>query len=279
MAKAASKAPETVDTKAVAVTGAQNVPAMVDLTEFDGDVDQRTGSDLSIPFLNILQPMSPVVVNETIEGAKAGMWHNSVTGEVTPGATGVGFLWCYDQKQFVEWKPRDEGGGLVGFHEVGSPEVIEAIRSNGGRVDKDLRLGTNNLVETQYIYGLVTDLEFKEVIGFAVIPAKSTNLKPAKDWLTARSMVRIPELKRIPDYFFRTVLTTAKDSNESGTWYKMKASPFGGSWKAAINLTNKTLLDESKAFREMVKAGRAKADFSQEKAATGHTGEGEPVPF
>lgn len=281
MAKAASKAPETVETTttAVAVTGAENVPALIDLSEYEGDVDKRTGADLSIPFLNILQPMSPVVVDETIEGAKAGMFHNSVTGEITPGATGVGFLWCYDQKQFVEWKPRDEGGGLVGFHDMGSPEVIQALRTNGGRADKDLKLGTNNLVETQYVYGLICDLAFTEVLGFAVIPAKSTNLKPVKDWLSAQSFVRIPQLKSIPNYFFRTILTSVKDSNDQGTWYKLKASPFGGSWKDAVNLTNKTLLDESKAFRKMVMDGKAKADFSQEKAATGSGGGDEPVPF
>lgn len=275
--KGASAFDET-STAMVPVTGAENVPAIVDLSDYEGDVDSRSGADLSIPFLNILQPLSPVVVDETIEGAKAGMFHNSVTGEITAGLTGgVGFLWCYDQKQFVEWTPRDAGGGLVGFHEPGSPEVVQAIKANGGRTDKDLNLGSNNLVETWYIYGLICDTNFTEVQGFAVFAAKSTNLKPAKDWLTARSLVRIPELRRIPDYFFRTVLTTVKDSNESGTWYKLKASPFGGSWKSSVNLTNKALLDEAKAFRAMVKEGKAKADFSQEKPV-GSAGEQE-VPF
>lgn len=280
MAKAKDNIIEETKT-AVAVTGAENVPAIIDLSEYEGDVEKRSGADLSIPFLNILQPMSPVVVDETIEGAKAGMFHNSVTGEIVPGAVGIGFLWCYDKTQFVEWKPRDEGGGLVGFHEVGSPEVIEALRQNGGQSNKDLKLGNNNLVETQYVYGLVCDRDFTEVQGFIVFPAKSTNLKPVKDWLTARTMVRVPELgnRTAPDYFFRTILTTVKDSNDQGTWYKLKASPFGGTWKSAINLTNKSLLDDSKAFRKMVMDGKAKADFTQEKAATGSGATDEAVPF
>lgn len=253
------------------VTGAENVPAIVDLSEYAGDVDKRSSADLSIPFLNILQPLSPVVVDETVAGAKAGMFYNSVTSELFPGNTGVGFLWCADQKQFVEWAPRETGEGIVAMHEPGAPEVLAAIKANGGKADKDLRIGENSLVETWYIYGLVCDLNFTEVLGFAVFAAKSTNLGPAKKWLTARSMVRHPQIRPIPDYFFRTILTTEKDSNESGTWFKLKASPFGGtgSWKDALNLTNKALLDEAKAFRKMVLDGKAKADFSQERPSGG----------
>ena len=37
-----------------------------------------TVNDLSIPFINVLQPLSPEVTDQTIEGAKAGDLLNSV---------------------------------------------------------------------------------------------------------------------------------------------------------------------------------------------------------
>lgn len=277
----AKKVDDTTTSKELTkVTGAENVPAMVDFSEFDGDNDARMGADMSIPFLSILQPLSPVVVDELVPGAKAGMFYNSVTGELFDGSKGVGFLVCTSDRKFVEWAPRETGEGLLGMHEPGAPEVEQAIKENGGKADKDLNLGGNPLVDTRYVYGLVYNADFTELKGFAVLAAKSTNLKPVRDWLTARAMVKVPGVRSIPDYAFRSILKTVKDSNEQGTWFKLKVEPFGGTWLASVNMTDRDMLTSGKEFRKMVVEGRAKADFSQEKASTAAAGgDGGAVPF
>ena len=64
-------------------------------------------SDLSIPFLNVLQSNSPAVAEGRL---KNGDIANSVTGEIYAGETGVPFQPVHHEHKFVKWRPRDAGG-------------------------------------------------------------------------------------------------------------------------------------------------------------------------
>ena len=66
--------------------------------------------DLSIPFLNVLQPNSPQVVKNDPVDARAGMFYNTVTHELTDGTEGLVFLPCHKVgPKWVEWIPRSHG--------------------------------------------------------------------------------------------------------------------------------------------------------------------------
>lgn len=267
---ASSKAVAKVEEHSTAV--AQNY----DYGDFGGEgFDKRSADDISIPFLSILQPLSPQVAEGTVDGARAGMIANTVTNELYDGDTGVRFLWCYDDKKFVEWIPKEKGGGIAGMHEPGSQEVNRAINAAGSKVGK-LKIGENDLIETRYVYGLTLDSN-DEVTGFAVIAAKSTNLKPVKDWYSSMMFVK----GKPPIFAFRAMIKTAKQKNEKGTWFQLHADPVGGNWKSALinPETQGNLLMEAKSFRDMIVSGRAKADFTQEGKAATEAGEDKDVPF
>ena len=90
--------------------------------------ENQTNEDVAIPFLNLLQPMSPEVDKDEdtyIKGATAGRMINSVTKELFP-EEGVFVVPCDTQHVFVEWVPRTEGGGFVGIHQINDPIVLAA---------------------------------------------------------------------------------------------------------------------------------------------------------
>ena len=48
-----------------------------------------------------------------IEGASAGDLINTVSGEVYDGEKGISVVPCAYSKKYIEWIPREKGGGLV----------------------------------------------------------------------------------------------------------------------------------------------------------------------
>ena len=128
-----------------------------------GGFEKKTGADLSIPFINLLQSNSPEVQKSKDGSVRIGFMKNTVTGEVVSGDEGLYFLPVHDDSAFVEWVPRTRGGGFVAVHDPASEEVQEAIRINGGRIPKKgsdgkkipLAIGNNELVETYYRYAPV----------------------------------------------------------------------------------------------------------------------------
>ena len=65
--------------------------------------------DLAIPFLKILQKMSPEL--DELDNAKAGDIYNTVTKEGVKGKDGVRVINCAYTLQYIEWEPRGTGTG------------------------------------------------------------------------------------------------------------------------------------------------------------------------
>ena len=85
--------------------GALALPGGYNYGDDAGSGWENTGTeDFTIPFLAILQSMSPQVQEteaEFIEGAKAGMLINTATQELYDGKEGVELVPCYTQHLFV----------------------------------------------------------------------------------------------------------------------------------------------------------------------------------
>ena len=87
---------------------ATDVIDIADLATASGaGLETVRGSDLAIPFLQILQQLSPVVnegKSDYIEGAKPGMVINSVTNQLYDTKKNpIRFIPCSFTKLFVEW--------------------------------------------------------------------------------------------------------------------------------------------------------------------------------
>jgi hypothetical protein len=215
------------------------------------------GSDLSIPFIMVLQSNSPQVENNNPEGAKSGMLFNSVTKEMTDGRKGIPFLPCYLEDMYVEWTPRDAGGGLVERHNPLSDIVKKAIASADKKFGK-LRLANgNDLVQTSYMYGLTLNVEGDDAEAFAVISCSGTKMKPFRAWTT-----NMWTLKGKPPLFAQPcIVRTVDDQNKKGKYKNFEFNPLKESFRASLLPPNNSLLISGRDFAEMVKTGKAKAAF------------------
>lgn len=260
--------------------------APYDYGEYSGMGMDKVGRDeLLIPFLAILQPMTPIVVEGDNENAKAGRYYNTITGDLYDGEKdGVVFQLVDFERMFVEWVPRDSGGGIAGRYQPDDPLVKKEIeRNNNSVVGIKLENG-NDLVETYYAYGNILTADGKEVDSFAVLPLKSTNIKPFRTLLTALRMIK----GKPPLFAFKVLLKCTKEKNDSGTWYQFLARPFGDDWRGSMidPKTEAPLLEAATGLIEMVRSGAAKADYANEGRATtandGAKGKGDTdddVPF
>lgn len=270
--------------KAVVLSGGFNYGEMAG-AGFEG----TKGTDLSIPFINLLQSNSPEVEDGGVEGARPGMMLNTVTGELCDQ---VIFLPVHKEEAWVEWVPRIKGGGFVGLHDPAGELVQDVIRQNGGsRIPPkgsdgkriSFKKGDNELIETYYVYGLLLNEEGTEVESFAVISFSSTKIKPYRDWLTSMYLIK----GKPPIFANRARLRTTKQKNESGTYYNFSINPLRETWaKSLIDPTAEAaLLREAVEFQKMVISGVARADFAQQQNAGGEGAggggsvDGEKAPF
>jgi hypothetical protein len=91
-----------------------------------------SNDDVTIPRLAIVQSGSPQRKKKDekyIDGADEGMIFNTVTNELYKDSLEV--IPCGYRKTYVEWVPRDKGGGLVAVQGY-SPAVLTMTSSNLG---------------------------------------------------------------------------------------------------------------------------------------------------
>ena len=151
-------------------------------------LEKMTASDLAIPFISLIQKTSPQI--EEIDGAKPGMIFNSVTNKLYKEIT---VLPCGYKRSFVEWKPREKGGGYVGEH---TPDSELAGKPRNDRGEVVLENG-NILVETAYQFILLIDGNNAET---AVISMSSTQLKKARRWNSMMMGLKVPHPKYLLKY-------------------------------------------------------------------------------
>ncbi len=282
----------TKDTEAEASTEVA-VQKSGEVTAYDYGSDSGAGfegtksSDLSVPFLGILQSNSPQVEDNNPDGAASGMLFNTVTRELLDGDVGVVFLPCHKDTAFVEWVPRDLGGGFVGMHDPDGDVVKAAKEAHEANPDAKFgkyKVGKNDLIETYYVYGLILDDTGEETQGFAVISFASTKIKAYRDWTTAMYTLK----GKPPIFANRARIRTVKQKNDFGTFFNFCIDPLRETWSKSLidPITSKGLLTEASEFREMVTSGMARAAFETEHSTgdggsgpAGDAGEDNKVPF
>jgi len=217
-------------------------------------------SDLGIPFLTILQKGNPQIdeahpdyVTKKIEGAKVGDIINNVNNTVVwsrASATALQFIPCAFEKSFVEWTPREKGGGLVKMH-ANANIVSECTRNSKGQ--DELKNG-NIVITTAYFYGLYFNGE--EYVP-AIIGMSSTQRKKSTLWLNMMSALRIqgPRGPFNPPMFSHSyALTTVPESNEKGNWYGWMIRMHGEVKDAAVAQLATDTAKEKSAHRAALPA-------------------------
>ena len=126
------------DGKQVAVKSSSDVAVAAQFEEYgSAGFSEVTAEDLSIPFIRVLAQLSPQVNKRDgayVEGAEAGMLFNTVLNEVYDGVEGIEVVPCHYNRRFVEWKPREQGGGYVTSYETTDPIVNTTTKNDVGRM-------------------------------------------------------------------------------------------------------------------------------------------------
>lgn len=232
--------------------------------------------EYKIPFLRILQALSPAckpVEAGGMEGAKPGLIMNTATGEIYDGKEGLDFVPAVRDHNFVEFVPRDAGGGLVGIHAVDDPKVLQ-LRAEQGKFGKLKTNDDTEISESFYLYGLVIPAgrsPFRAIVGFT-----SSQIKKYQEFM-GRVMgieytIDTPNGKKAikpPMWAHRWHLGTVFEKGKKGEFYNWKLSLTGrdekgmeSSLKSIIPMKD-PLYIAAKEFADMVKGGKAKVDYNQ----------------
>ena len=208
--------------------------ATTDVVTFDDTLlsegtglEETTVEDFAIPFIRVLQPMSPQLNKASgsyVDNASAGDLYNTVTNSVYSGDKGIVLVPSAYVKKYIEWVPREKGGGLVNAnHDI-------SILSECRKDPESRRFYTkdgNEIVETAQFYVLVLDPEPQQ----AVIAFTSTQLSVARKWLTMMRMARVQNSQgqhvEAPMFAYTYRLTTTSQSNDKGTWNSFSVSQEG----------------------------------------------------
>jgi hypothetical protein len=219
------------------------------VTDAELGLEDIGAGDVALPFLSILQSGSPQVKRgeQQVEGAVEGDVFNTVTLDVYNGEEGIFVVPCMYKKAYVEWKPREAGGGFVMQHE--SEHVMQQTRKDAK--GRDMLENGNIIVPTAYHYVLlinpVSGDSTRTVIGMS-----STQLKKSRRWnavMTTLKLQRNDGTKFTPAMFSHMYkLTTEAESNELGAW---------SGWKIEIAglVPSKEIYASAKKYSADLKSG------------------------
>lgn len=275
MAKEKEKA-NTKTSKEVQRTDSPNggVPAKIDFEQDAGAGFEDVGrDDLAIPFIRILQSNSPQCDDDSgkyIKGAKKGMLINNVTNEMFDGDKGIVFIPCQKSQQYVEWLPRDDGGGFMGRHDSDS-EVVTKAKANAdpNNFGKLKAPNGNDLVQTYYIFGLAVLPDGR--VEQANLAFTSTQIKKYKQWITISNNIR----RRRADgtsyqpamYSYRYRLTTVPEENKKGKFYGWRITFAEGEAEKSI-MTDPALYEACRQFHDAVSEGKVRPDYASDTRET-----------
>ena len=185
-----------------------------DISQGSTGFENMGADDLAIPFISILQALSPQVRGVTrIKGAEEGDFFNTVTNEVIKGD--IKIIPCTYQKCWVEWVSRVNGGGFVRQHST--PDILEKTTKNDR--NNDVLANGNHIVTTAYHYCmLVKDDSSTERV---VLSFTSTQLKKSRRWnsqMMSQQIVVGNRKATPPMYGYIYTVKSVEESNDQGTW-------------------------------------------------------------
>lgn len=176
----------------------------------------------AMPLIRILQGKCPQLnkqKSEFIPGATEGDLFFAATGEVL--SRPVQIIPLNARTCYVEWVPRNKGGGLVAVHDL---SIIDNPNYEKGRDPAKPyleHLGDNELIFTTYWFVLaLIDEEWVQ----ALLTMSSTNLSVSRSWSSQIKKFRYPNKAPMPIFGCSWSLGTDYREKDSGDFYVFKIS-------------------------------------------------------
>jgi hypothetical protein len=204
--------------------------ATIDDSVLAGDagagLENVRAEDLLIPTLKLVQKGSPFVdptESSYTKSVKVGDIINSVTNEFYDGDAGITVIPSAYRRVFLEYIPREAGGGLAGFHED-SAILAQTHRDEGGR---DVLASGNYVQTTANHYVLLVEGEKYVPVMVAMY---SSQLKKSRRWNSIMAGHRINNNGKSiipPSYSHMYHLSTVPEKNSKGSWFGWKIDLLG----------------------------------------------------
>lgn len=249
-------ATEVANAKSTAVAN-----LMDDLFDSAGQGMETIGADdMQIPFLRILQPLSPQLLKtdpKFIKGASAGDIFNTVTGQYWEADTGLTVLMCAYTTKFLEFQLRLSGGGFMGELSADDPDIRKTERE--GSIE--MLPSGNELVRSAQF--LVLGVEDTGATTQMICDMKKTQMKIAKQWNTRRAGLKIMHPQKgmfnPPMWAVPWKLTTVQESNDKGSWFNYAVA------QEEMDSVNPEAIKESRDLYNSFRAGEIKTGTGEEK--------------
>lgn len=201
----------------------------------------------AIPFIALLQGLSPQL--ETVEGARPGLFINTITDELFKEVLVVP---CAYQRRYHRWAPRSEGGGYKGEYnpiDIETGKIVGVEKDAEGRLKlegDELKDTRNHLVLMQSETGAWQP---------ALLSLSSTQIKKSKRWMSRIQSVelRTAEGKAFNPPSFSHVyrLKSVKEENSKGSWWGLDV-------ELVEAVQDAELYNKAKDFNKRVAAGEVK---------------------
>jgi len=216
-------------------------------------LENTTSDDFQIPFINIIEQLSPQINKkkaEYVEGAEAGMIVNSLTGQLFGGDTPLYVIPCAYQSIDLEWKP--DRGGLAGIHKGSANMMGQTRKSEDGK--RDVLPNGNEIINTAQHYVLYSDGDggWKP----AVISMDRTRRKCSKIWNSLMSDLTVKAgdvvHKNLPTFSHIWKMSTIEKSNDKNDWHI---------WQSSMHemINDVELYNSAKEFSKSVTSGEVEA--------------------
>lgn len=267
--------------KEVAVKEEPKVVALPTTTAFEqfagGGFTEVTTEDLAIPFIRVLAQLSPEVNKRDgkyVQGAEAGMLYNTVLGKAYDGEQGVLVVPCHYSKRFLEWRPRQSGGGFVASY---TPEEAAKLRTTRNDRNEDILPNGNLLTPTAQFFVLFIH---DEGVQPSLLSMTSTQLKKARKWLTQMQAMTAKGkngVYTLPMFSHVYRVKTVAESNDKGDWFGYDVSK-----ERALDPSkpdDADLINQAVSFMQSVKAGDVKVKHEDSVDHTPSAGDSDDTPF
>jgi hypothetical protein len=246
---------------------------MDDIFGMAGEGAAFDSSEMQIPFVRVAQSLSPQLNKkkpEYIEGLSTGDAYNTLTGQMWAGEKGLVIIPCYQTTKYLEFVPRESGGGFRGEINANDP-ILQRTSRNGS---KEILPTGNELVKSDQHFCLIVDED--GMTQPVVVDMKSTQLKVSRRWKTQIAMQKIkhPTTGAIitpPVFATMWLLTTTEETNDKGDFYNWSIDKVG-------TVDTRDLLVEAKNFRESIMRGEVKAQAENHSEGGGRDGD-DSIPF
>ena len=214
-------------------------------------------SSFAIPFITMLQGLSPQL--ETVDGAKPGLFINTITNELYSEVLVVP---CAYQRRFLRWAPRSSGGGYKGEFNPIEVETgtLPGLKQIQGAYLMDVPEGApafdpkglplyDHLSDTRNHFVLA-----KNASGGwqpALISLSSTQIRKSKRWMSLIQGVEMEANGRRfnpPSFSSVYALKPVKEENAKGSWWGIEIGRVGF-------VEDGELYAKAKAFHSSVASG------------------------